>query len=169
MYKSTLGHIHDPVLLSQDRNNTFTFSLWVLVSSVESRFRSSFQLLVLLLIYNITNGILQWNLLITYVELIVIGLVVCVGVCVCAVSCGMAWIFILSGGSVLYWSVGICPFSGARARRGYCWWVFKRVSKIVFRNPENGHTRTLQYKTLTYLLTPWSRVLLEKLTSKLCS
>jgi len=27
MYKSTLRHIHDPVLLSQDRNNTFTFIL----------------------------------------------------------------------------------------------------------------------------------------------
>jgi len=27
MYKSSLRHIHDPVLLSQDRNNTFFFFL----------------------------------------------------------------------------------------------------------------------------------------------
>jgi len=37
-----------------------------------------------------------------------------VGVCVRAVSCGMAWIFIFSGGSVLYWSVGVCPSPGLR-------------------------------------------------------
>ena len=52
----------------------------------------------------------------------------CVRVCVCvcararAVSCGMAWIFIFSGGSVLYWSVVVCPFSGLR-KVGEVWLV----------------------------------------------
>ena len=35
--------------------------------------------------------------------------------------------------------------------------------------PHLSHPILALYKLLTYLLTPWSRVLLEKLTSKLCS
>jgi len=38
--------------------------------------------------------------------------------------------------------------------------TFPIVNKIL--------TMTNKYSKLTYLLTPWSRVLLEKLTSKLC-
>jgi hypothetical protein len=38
------------------------------------------------------------------------GLVVCM--CVCAMFLVEWPRFILSGGSVLYWSVGVCPFSG---------------------------------------------------------
>jgi len=66
-----------------------------------------------------------------------VGVCVCVCVCVCvrarAVSCGMPWIFIFSGGSVLYWSVVVFLFSGLR-KGGYGWWVFKRVSKIALGN-----------------------------------
>jgi hypothetical protein len=105
-----------------------------LVSSVEPRFRSSFQLLISLI-----NGILLRNPLITYVELIVIGLVVCMGVCVCvcAVSCGMAWF--LSLVEVVF-CIGVlgfvhsqCFFLGGGGVLYGCW-VFKRVSKIALGN-----------------------------------
>jgi len=43
--------------------------------------------------------------------------------------------------------------------------IWKRMEK-----PQFKHERLRQHtKYITYLLTPWSRVLLEKLTSKLCS
>ena len=58
------------------------------------------------------------------------------------------------------------------------WTVFKYliysleqiICKVRVEKPGKiGGERNVGYKSLTYLLTPWSRVLLEKLTSKLCS
>ena len=60
--------------------------------------------------------------------------------------------YFVCGGGSLCWSVRVCLLLvGREGGRGfYGRWVFMRVSKIAF-----GYT---------YILTPWCRVLLEKLT-----
>ena len=47
------------------------------------------------------------------------------------------------------------------------WWIWHFV-RFIKRDFVSKFNKYLKY-FLTYLLTPWSRVLLEKLTSKLCS
>ena len=45
----------------------------------------------------------------------------------------------------------------------------KHINTLCGQNVELLNVKLVVHIVITYLLTPWSRVLLEKLTSKLCS
>jgi hypothetical protein len=58
-------------------------------------------------------------------------------VCLCVRARCFLWTgldLFSSGGSILYWSVVVCPFPGLRGGGGYGGCVFKRVSKIALGN-----------------------------------